>query len=209
MGKFAKPAMSAAPPPRDQDAEVRRHLARFLEIFMETNGGEMSPDCAGIETWWPQWQEPYSPRSEMARAAPVIGGDTGTRMVYPYAERLGFTMVAFLRGSDQLRSLVKAGVEDGIWWRGERLEDYARVIAETDEYRRDRGGYVARSKERCRAVIRAAVQPEAKRRGNAGGGLGVGAEARPVAGEPAAGDEGDLRTGGGQGNVSVELESER
>jgi hypothetical protein len=52
-------------------------------------------------------------------------------LIDPYITRLKTTAAAFLRMTDKERRFLRAGIEDGVQWLGERMDIYADIYGET------------------------------------------------------------------------------
>lgn len=84
---------------------------------------------------WIALQEPRK-RSERITLVAVVSGEGKQREVDPYVARLKATLQAFLLADDALRDLVVEAVADKIYWRGESMELFANLYAETLEMRK-------------------------------------------------------------------------
>lgn len=55
--------------------------------------------------------------------------------VWPYAENAKYLLKKFLNGSFELQTIVVAAREDGIFWRGDELDNFYKIIDETEKMR--------------------------------------------------------------------------
>jgi len=80
---------------------------------------------------WKELNEPYLFYEEAPRRVSVGGKGEG-RWVSPYNERLIYTFRRFVCMSPRDQRIVLAGIrEDRVWWRGDEISDYAKIIDET------------------------------------------------------------------------------
>jgi hypothetical protein len=95
-------------------------LAQVLETWRH-NGKpwpqDMPQEIRYAVPWWIEHQKPAD-RTERPRQ--VLGrSNDDARMVFPYVERLVYTLRKFLRQDTQFQTLILSAWEDGIDWRGE------------------------------------------------------------------------------------------
>lgn len=74
---------------------------------------------------------PYDPRHEKPYRRPVAGAMNNQRWEEPYRARLMQCAAIYLRMSQQDRSMLHAGAEDGVYWRGEPVSQYVDIVDET------------------------------------------------------------------------------
>lgn len=85
---------------------------------------------------WLALQEPRK-GGESIYEVPICGGQGSMRRCDPFRDRVFSTLHAFLGLSEFDRGIIAAGVaEDRVWWRGESVEQYARIVEEAMEQRR-------------------------------------------------------------------------
>jgi len=107
------------------------------------------------KAWMLVYQRPRA-RSESVTAVSSSSGE-GQGGIDPYITRLRSTLAAFLRMDEKGRRFVKAGIEDGVEWRGEHLVQYAEIYKETMKMRDDKQAYrlaaIAMAADKCGIVI--------------------------------------------------------
>ena len=134
MGKLSEPdiASNIINQPKTADdalaAEMRRHTLPAL----------FPNRIEDAVQFWKDLNEPYNLINETPRLVPVQGKDkeNSKRWVCPYNERLIYTLRKFLKLKPRDREIVLAGIrEDKVWWRGDSIDFYSKVIDEDHKMR--------------------------------------------------------------------------
>lgn len=143
MGKFAQP-QTAQEAPRGADkptlAEVRQAVCDVLQAHMERFSATRLPEPMppnlgdGVRWWIGTMQEPAR-WHEQPMSVRTTGG--GTRWDYPYQTRVVDNLLTFLRMPKNDRSMIVAGRDDGVFWRGEPVSVFIPIVDETHKMRRD------------------------------------------------------------------------
>ncbi len=89
--------------------------------------------------FWIAHQEPPDDRKEAVREVRSNGTLIGFET--PYHDRLARNLKTFLRLSDLYQSLIIDAAERQIYWRGDRMGFFAKVIKQADEMAKDPEAY--------------------------------------------------------------------
>lgn len=115
--------------------QVQEQLRSFLGWWTQKN---RLPKCMPhnideAARWWLTMQEPPDEYFERPRKLMVTGSKQGTeRWESSYTLRVLSTLQKFLSFSEQNQRIIVAACKDKIWWRGESLEHFYKVISQIE-----------------------------------------------------------------------------
>ena len=113
---------------------IETEVNAVLTLWMEKNSlPEFMPRSLADE-WWLNMMEPAQP-DEVPRQVPLNSGE-GSRWICPYHNRVLHSLSIFLRRPASEQRVIVAAREDGIFWRGDSIIFFMRVVDETTQMRK-------------------------------------------------------------------------
>jgi len=125
-------------PRQTRPLEAVEFLTNYLSAYGNKRGrlpGPMPPQPREAAQWWISLQEKPDETCERPHQVPVQGEDGAFRWIQPYNERLIFTLRKFMRFSFRDREFIIGCVKGGCPWRGDDIDFYRKVAAETIKFR--------------------------------------------------------------------------
>ena len=92
--------------------------------------------------WWIEHQQP--PNEFTERVEKVVNGDKVTWRT-PYTDRVAGTLRKFLGLSSPQQAYVVAQIEAGIPWRGDDIQSFTGIVAESQKMKQNREGYISKA----------------------------------------------------------------
>lgn len=137
--------MSEKPNVENVRQAVHDTLQRYLEVRQQTILPDpMPPNIGSAVEWWVKTMQAPQGRHEAPHHAPVVGG-RGSRWEYAYQTRVVDNLRRFLRLPRKDRDMIVAAREDGVYWRGESIQQLIAITGEHAKMRQVGGKEYAKA----------------------------------------------------------------
>ena len=132
--KFEKPVAEAS---RERPPLIEDELLKVIHGFLQHRSLPLwLPQIPrDVALWWIDMQEPPSMPADAPRRV-SMPGDEGQRWICPYHERIRHTLRKFLSLHEHDQKIIMAAREDKVFWRGDDMPFFMRVIDETVKMRK-------------------------------------------------------------------------
>ncbi|WP_435310659.1 hypothetical protein [Primorskyibacter sedentarius] len=139
------------------DDRLYQRLSDILENWQQQSRRwpvQMPRELCDAVPWWINMQEAAGKHETPYRKA-VLGKDGELVWMFPYIERLAYTLQQFLHMPHDAQKTIIAAREDSIFWRGDDMPFFTRVIHETLRMREiGLDAYKAESRTKARAALK-------------------------------------------------------